>query len=206
MRLETLRKQTGPGEILYLVGLDIPYAPAEAQWCRELLDRRTVAKSSAWTTQAHADQSPVTGPRAVTALCDECNGGRRIIGSVPFLIPASIMNRHHSRNAHRHFAAAKPQSPALDRLSLFKADGAEQEAAAIDIQVRRWLIEGKRRVGIVTENRRLARRVRALLERAGLPCRTAPAGPCRPRAPPQPWSAGWKQLKMISHNNLCWIC
>lgn len=61
-----------------------------------------------------------------------------------------------------------PHSPLRKHISQFAAQNAEQEAQAIDIQVRQWLIEGKRHIGIVTENRRLARRLRALLERANV--------------------------------------
>ncbi len=56
----------------------------------------------------------------------------------------------------------------LNNVHIFAANNAEQEARAIDIQLRRWLLEGKTRLAIVTENRRLARRVRALLERSGV--------------------------------------
>lgn len=63
---------------------------------------------------------------------------------------------------------ARPQSPLAERLSVFAAADSEQEARAVELQVRRWLVEGKRSIGIVTEDRRLARRVRALLERAGI--------------------------------------
>jgi ATP-dependent helicase/nuclease subunit B len=59
-----------------------------------------------------------------------------------------------------------PHSPLAERLAVFTAADAEEEARAIDVQVRQWLLEGRKRIGIVTENRRLARRVRALLERA----------------------------------------
>ena len=61
-----------------------------------------------------------------------------------------------------------PASPLADCVSIFPANSAEQEARAIDLQVRQWLLDGKRLIGIVTEDRRLARRVRALLERAGI--------------------------------------
>ncbi|MDH3947492.1 MAG: PD-(D/E)XK nuclease family protein [Gammaproteobacteria bacterium] len=67
-----------------------------------------------------------------------------------------------SQNLQQRYA----ESPLQDRLDVFMAQSAEDEASAIDIQVRQWLLEGKQRIGIVTENRRLARRVRALLERA----------------------------------------
>ena len=66
------------------------------------------------------------------------------------------------------FAQANPQSPIASRLKLYEATSAEKEAHAIDLQTRRWWIEGKRNICIVTENRRLARRVRALLERSGI--------------------------------------
>ncbi|HFE32012.1 MAG TPA: DNA helicase, partial [Gammaproteobacteria bacterium] len=68
----------------------------------------------------------------------------------------------------RDFAQRVPHSPLADTLGLIEAGNAEKEAQAIDVQVRLWWQAGKRRIGIVTENRRLARRVRALLERSGL--------------------------------------
>src|SRR3569623_487551 len=66
----------------------------------------------------------------------------------------------------RRFAAQHPVSPATPHLELLRTAGAEDEARAGDIQVRRGLRAGRRRVAIVTEDRRLARRRRALLERA----------------------------------------
>ena len=59
-------------------------------------------------------------------------------------------------------------SPLQGHLEIFAADNAEQEARAVETQVRLWLLEGRHDIGIVTENRRLARRVRALLERANI--------------------------------------
>lgn len=59
-------------------------------------------------------------------------------------------------------------SPLSGHLAIVAALDSEHEARAVELQVRRWLLEGKTRIGIVTEDRRLARRVRALLERAGI--------------------------------------
>ncbi len=64
-----------------------------------------------------------------------------------------------------------PQDPLKDKLSTFVAEQAEPHARGIDIQIRRWLAEGHRKIGLVTEDRKLARRVRALLERAGIQVR-----------------------------------
>lgn len=73
------------------------------------------------------------------------------------------------RQRAAHLRTEFPESPLAGRLTMLAADSAEHEARAVDVQVRRWLLEGKSRIGIVTEDRRLARRVRALLERAGVP-------------------------------------
>lgn len=61
-----------------------------------------------------------------------------------------------------------PVSPVTPVISVYAASDAEDEALAVDIQVRQWLLQGKTQIGIVTENRKLARRVRALLERAAV--------------------------------------
>ncbi|MEA2094491.1 MAG: DNA helicase, partial [Pseudomonadota bacterium] len=66
------------------------------------------------------------------------------------------------------FSRRVPQSPLSGRLAILAANTAEQEAQAIDLQVRQWLLAGHQPIGIVTEDRRLARRVRALLERAAI--------------------------------------
>jgi ATP-dependent helicase/nuclease subunit B len=68
----------------------------------------------------------------------------------------------------RAFAERHPDSPLAGGTGILAAGSAEQEALAIDLQVRRWLLAGRQPIGIVTEDRRLARRVRALLERAGI--------------------------------------
>lgn len=59
-------------------------------------------------------------------------------------------------------------SPLQDRLSIFLANNAEQEARAVDIQIRQWLLQGKTNIAVVCENRRLSRRLRAMLERANV--------------------------------------
>ena len=61
-----------------------------------------------------------------------------------------------------------PAPPPDTAFAIYAAADAEQEARAVDLAVRRWLLAGCRNVAVVTEDRRLARRVRALLERAGI--------------------------------------
>ena len=45
----------------------------------------------------------------------------------------------------------------------------ENEACAIDLQIRKWLLDGTKSIGIISEDRKLSRRLRALLERANVP-------------------------------------
>ena len=81
-----------------------------------------------------------------------------------------VFAHHEPALAERARDAARrwPDSPLAETLAVFAAGHHEEEARAIDIQVRRWLLAGHRRIAIVTEDRKLARRVRALLERAGV--------------------------------------
>jgi ATP-dependent helicase/nuclease subunit B len=66
------------------------------------------------------------------------------------------------------FSKQRGVSPLAGALSILPAGSPEQEAHAIELQVRQWLLEKLQPIAIVTEDRRLARRVRALLERAGV--------------------------------------
>lgn len=58
---------------------------------------------------------------------------------------------------------------ALPRLQA--ADDPEHEARLADLAIRRWLLEGRREIAVVAQDRRYARRLRALLERAGIALR-----------------------------------
>lgn len=59
-----------------------------------------------------------------------------------------------------------PDAALGKNLKLFAAHGLEQEAQAADVQIRRWLLENKKSIAVVVQDRLVARRVRALLERA----------------------------------------
>jgi ATP-dependent helicase/nuclease subunit B len=66
----------------------------------------------------------------------------------------------------RALKAVHPESPLAGRLRILGAAGAEQEAQAVDATVREWLLAGKKKIAIVVHDRLVARRARALLERA----------------------------------------
>ncbi len=52
--------------------------------------------------------------------------------------------------------------------SCFLSPDDETQVRAIDLQVRQWLLAGQRNIGIVCEDRKLSRRLRALLDRADI--------------------------------------
>lgn len=64
------------------------------------------------------------------------------------------------------FRAGTPDSPARGRIAIHGAHGLEQEATAVALRVGQWLAQGKQSVAIVAQDRLVARRARALLERA----------------------------------------
>ena len=85
---------------------------------------------------------------------------------------AQLLDRVYTHDGHSLSVRAqtqrqsRPESPAGGHLAICEMADAEHEARAIDLQVRRWLLAGQHDIGIVTNDRKLARRVRALLERA----------------------------------------
>ncbi len=66
-----------------------------------------------------------------------------------------------ARDAAERYAA----SPLADHLSLYAAQNLEDEARAAAAQVRLWLVQGRRAIALVAQDRLAARRLRALLER-----------------------------------------
>lgn len=62
-------------------------------------------------------------------------------------------------------------STSVTRIQLAAATQAEHEARMVDLAVRRTLLERQCEITVVTQDRALARRLRALLERAGIPLR-----------------------------------
>jgi len=79
---------------------------------------------------------------------------------------AAHLREHFPRSALNLVSAGMQQ--AGRKLSLFGAHSLEQEARAADVQVRRWLLAGKQNIALVAQDRLVARRARALLERAGV--------------------------------------
>lgn len=70
--------------------------------------------------------------------------------------------------ARRAAVAREGGASLAGRVRLLASQSLEQEAVAITLCVRQWLVEGKRRIALVAADRVAARRARALLERDGV--------------------------------------
>jgi ATP-dependent helicase/nuclease subunit B len=116
---------------------------------------------------AYAQRAPVTvfDLRELVAQRDECAALRVLAPrqeNAPTLCEQAATLRQH----HPDAALNRRSADAGRTLRLFGAHGLEQEARAAEVQVRRWLLAGKKNIAIVALDRLVARRVRALLERA----------------------------------------
>lgn len=170
------RAATGSAGPIYLVGFTA-LTPTEATWHADLGARamRVLHGRCAQADGAHPDavlqpDCAVATPAAVptdaaaTALATFL-AAAYADGDTPLSARAAAQRAHCA------------VSPARERLAIYSAATLEAEAHAIALQVRRWWRADLRRIGIVTHDRVLARRVRALLERAGLAVRDAAGWP-----------------------------
>ena len=130
---------------LYYCGINQP-TPAEYEWRKQLFERKQLHVVSYDLSNLAADAE---APEYIQCLDLIFNHQK-----------SAFINR--AQECRQRF----PVSPVDPLMSIYSASDSEDEALAVDFQVRRWLIEGKTQIGIVTENRKLARRIRALLERA----------------------------------------
>jgi ATP-dependent helicase/nuclease subunit B len=167
-RLDASLEQVSADD-LWLLGFD-HLSAAETRWLRTLLERRQahlLLHGGARHAGNHPDeplhrlaaqlslQSLTTPPedgtpfsRYIQALFDPCGDNLR-------------------QRAER-FTAACAEDPLKGRIHSFCADDPEQEASAVALQVKRWLLDEITPIAVITADRRLARRVRALLEASGI--------------------------------------
>ncbi len=173
-RLAAAAQHAPPGAQIYLAGFH-ELLPAEQAFILALTENHPVS------VVIHGAPDPETGAQdyhpdaPLRALLQHFGAGK---GEQSVTVPtddftrfiASVYAKNGSGLAQRarDFAKHHPRSPAAGRLQLYAAQDAEQEARALEWQVRSWLCDGKTRIAVVSEDRRLARRVRALLERSGI--------------------------------------
>jgi len=149
--------------IFYIVGFDSLHA-AQLEWIETLLQTGRAA-CLLYQHRHWLDNSVMPPIRKLLQQGEPSDTDKPYSACLDAVFQAGVDSP--ARRA-RAFRKDHPASPLTDHLAILPANSAEQEARAIDLQVRQWLLEDKQPIAIVSEDRRLARRVRALLERAGI--------------------------------------
>ncbi len=130
----------------YISGME-QLTPLEQAWCEQLAQcSRVIHISQGRIPQSTDTQQPADNPQL--QLLDDIYQQRETF----------------RQRCAQHSEAL--QETFLSQITTWDAQSAEQEAQAIDLKIRSQLINGAESIAVVTENRKLARRLRALLERA----------------------------------------
>ncbi|HSW53099.1 MAG TPA: hypothetical protein VLG93_07700, partial [Sulfuricaulis sp.] len=156
--------QLPAGTNIYLAGFT-DFAEVEIAWIKAVMARNGLSLLLHGTADDAAENPAV---RLLKTLAIKPHVVASADAYADFLDRVFAADTGHLHERAQQQAEAAPASPARGRLTLHEAADAESEARAIDLQVRRWLAQGRRDIGIVTNDRKLARRVRALLERANV--------------------------------------
>ena len=150
---------------LWLIGFT-RFTPSETHWLRILFDRQ----QAQLILHGNAQQHGYHPDRPIRDILDQldletsqhcCPQGNAFDAFISALFETSADDL---RKRAQYFAGQNPVDSVGSRLRTFQADDPEQEAQAVALQVRRWLLDGIQPIAIVSEDRRLARRLRALLE------------------------------------------
>jgi ATP-dependent helicase/nuclease subunit B len=168
MQLETAGSDTS---MLWLVGF-VQLAPAEARWLRALLERKRarIIVHGAPAPSINQPTSPVTKMLAQLGVETSLSGNENpdpysnFIDTV-FAAETGVNLADRAKQFAEHYG----EDPVGSRLRVLRAADPEQEAQAVAVQIRRWLLEGRQSIALITEDRRIARRVRALLEASEVP-------------------------------------
>ncbi|MFA7316331.1 MAG: PD-(D/E)XK nuclease family protein [Sulfuricella sp.] len=101
--------------------------------------------------------------------CFNSDGGQGDPAGLPALLEAAWADPEQAAPLHERAEACRSHAPASalgQRISLFGAHGLEHEAEALAFRIGQWLAQGKTAIAVVVQDRLVARRARALLERA----------------------------------------
>lgn len=148
-------------ESVYLIGFD-EFSASEAAAVRRAL---TAGRCNLWLQGRLQGRDGV----ALASLCAQLR-----------IEPEQISTDADARSRWLNAVFEPGTVPLRDRIPVTSADALprlqparnpEHEARMADLAIRQWLLQGLRDIAVVTQDRRLARRLRALLERARVPLR-----------------------------------
>ena len=159
-----------PGQFYYLVGYT-HLLPAEQAWFNNLASKGQAihivqGEAGCEANQYHPDA-------AITTLLENNTYKKIQHDTIPTasgcLTDIFIDNHLDIGERARRFSQTVKTSPLSDNLRVLTAKNPEQQALGIELQIRQWLYEDKKSIAVITEDRRLSRRLRALLERVNVP-------------------------------------
>ena len=162
-------------QVFYLAGFH-QFNPAEIDWISRLVSQNQLrlvlhgnSKPTGKNYHPDAPLKTIQQQLALTTSQTQTTDYSQFMDNVFDIDKAPLQQRA------SNFQQRVNSSPVINRLAVFSAKNTESEAHAIELQVRRWLShsDNYQNIAIVTENRRLARRVRALLERSQIPLQDA---------------------------------
>lgn len=159
---------------LYIAGYH-KFSVAEQNWLKQLVDKqRCQLYLHGQQRENNEPELELTGYHPDTLLTSLLNAfnketNNKITNNYSRFLNTCYQHEHHPFLDRAESLVSIPAEDIKKQLKLLFCSAHEEQAHAVELQVRRWLLEGKNNIGIVTENRRLARRVRALLERAEVP-------------------------------------
>ncbi|HEX5057219.1 MAG TPA: PD-(D/E)XK nuclease family protein [Gammaproteobacteria bacterium] len=131
------------------------FIPAETEWLRMLAKQRTLRLM----LQGDADESGLQ-PRLGFTRNHNRTAFSDFLQAALDTAAAPLLQRA------RDFVSRHASSPALERIRIMPADSFEQEIQLVTLEVQRALQRGDRYIGVITEDRKFARRLRAYLERS----------------------------------------
>ena len=151
-------------QTIWLIGFSV-FSPAETEWIKQLHEQgrvRLILNGAATQSGYHPD-APLY--RIVQQLgADVCTASSESRDPFAAFVNRLFADPEENLKLRAEAFAQQHADPVSKRLGTCAADSPEQEAQAIALQVRLWLLDGLQSVAIISEDRLLARRVRALLE------------------------------------------
>jgi len=130
------------GKHFYIIGYE-QFTALEQSWCEQLSEK---------------SQITLVTPRSISEITNDSSDELDLLRNIYSQKTSFFERCKYNKN----------KSSLLDKIKLYDAHSAEQETQAVDLKVRMSLLQGNTNIAVVTENRKLARRLRALLERANV--------------------------------------
>ena len=156
---------THPGEHIFLCGFN-EMSRREIEWAAQLYrqERLTlitcVGDNGRYATPALDTIRAIAGNTPAPAETDD---------ALSQLLTAAFASGNTITARARAVSERFATSSAVERISVFRPESTEQHAFGIYLKIRDWLDAGISPVSVVSQDRKLTRRIRAVLERASIP-------------------------------------